>query len=229
MKKVFIIHGWTYATDAWSALLEALRKRGFEPILLSVPGLTAASTGVWTVEKYVEWLRDEIKDEPQVTLIGHSSGGRIALAFAAAYPERAARLILIDAAGIVHHEFFLELKRAVCKALAKAGKTVTSSPLIRKVFYRLIGARDYERASPAMRETMKNLIEYDATSELPKIVAPTLIIWGKYDDATPVSDAYALHAGITQSEIDVIPDAAHSPHATHPDAVGTLIADWIAR
>lgn len=229
MKKIFIIHGWTYTTDAWNACIDVLRTRDLEPVMLSVPGLMSASEDVWTLEKYVEWLRREIKDDFPVILIGHSNGGRIAIACAARYPEYVKHLVLIDAAGIVHHEFLLEAKRTMGKILAKIGRRMTTSRFVRKVFYRLIDARDYERATPAMRETMKNLIEYDATPELQKIVAPTLIIWGKHDDATPVSDAYTLHAGIRQSGVNVIPDAAHSPHATHPDTVGALIADWIVR
>ena len=225
MQKIFIIHGWTYTTDAWNALLRVLRSRGFEPILLSVPGLTTASTDVWTVEKYIAWLKKQIADEPQVTLVGHSNGGRIAMAFAATYPERVAHLFLINAAGVVHREFPLRAKRAVFKAITKVGKRMTSSPFVRKIFYRLISARDYERASPTMRETMRNLIAYDATALLPRITAPTLIIWSAKDTVTPLADAYLLHNGIPRSEVIVIPDGAHSPHATHPEKVGALIAD----
>ena len=55
-----------------------------------------------TLEEYVEWLRSKLADERDVVLIGHSNGGRIAIAFADRYPEKISKLILIDSAGIVH-------------------------------------------------------------------------------------------------------------------------------
>ena len=227
MKKIHIIHGWTYTTDAWGACVAALREKGYEPVMLNVPGLTEASSEVWTLEKYVAWLKTKIENERDITLVGHSNGGRIAIAFAAKYPEMIGRLVLIDAAGIVHREFLLETKSAIFGAIAKAGRFFTASPFLRKVLYRIIGARDYERAPENMRETMKNLIAHDLTPMLVNIAAPTLIIWGEKDTATPVSDARIMHARIRSSELYTIPDAQHSPHASHPVLVSNKIADWI--
>jgi pimeloyl-ACP methyl ester carboxylesterase len=45
-------------------------------------------------------------------LLGHSNGGRIALAFAEKYPDKVKQLVLIDSAGIYHNEFSIRL--AVC-------------------------------------------------------------------------------------------------------------------
>lgn len=232
MKKIYILHGWTYSMKAWDALVALLSAQGIECVQLAVPGLTGESSEVWNVEKYVAWLKDELEtgtlSRDPVVLIGHSNGGRIALAFAAKYPERVEKLVLIDAAGIIHNELLLELKRAVLKAVAQTGKYFVSSPFLRKAFYRLIGARDYERAPLHMRETMKNLLAFDITPELHKVTAPTLIIWGKQDTATPVSDAYTMHEGIKNSKLHIISDAGHSPHATHPQRMMDILLPWLA-
>ena len=229
MKKIYIIHGWTYTTDAWGACIAALREKGCEPIMLNVPGLTKPSSEVWTLEKYVAWLKTKVESERDLALVGHSNGGRIAIAFAATYPEIVQKLILVDAAGIAHHEFLLEVKRVVFGVVAKVGRIFTTSPFLRKAFYRLIGARDYERASENMRTTMKNLIGRDLTPELEHITAPTLIIWGEKDTATPLSDAHIMHERIHGSELYTIPDAHHSPHALHPVLVANKIANWLER
>jgi pimeloyl-ACP methyl ester carboxylesterase len=227
MNTIYLIHGWTYRTDAWNALIALLQKR-FDVRVLKVPGLTTSSDKVWTLDEYVEWLKTELGDETNVTLMGHSNGGRIAIAFAAAYSDRVGRLVLEDAAGIVHNELPLRLKRAVFGFLARIGKRFTSSPFVRKVFYRLIGARDYERAPENMRATMANLISRDLTRELGTIQKPTLIIWGAKDTATPVSDARVMHEKIAGSQLHIIEDAAHSPHATHPEVVNSYIVEWMA-
>ncbi len=59
MKKVFIIHGWTYTLSAWDECVKELRARHIEPIQLRVPGLTEESSAVWDLEKYVAWLHEK--------------------------------------------------------------------------------------------------------------------------------------------------------------------------
>lgn len=227
MQKIFIIHGWTYTLDAWKDCEREMRARGLDPVFLKVPGLTAPSDEVWNLEKYVGWLENELAQETDVILAGHSNGGRIAIAYAAKNPSTLRKLILIDAAGIVHNEFPLRLKRAVFGALAAVGRPLSRIPLVDKVFHRIIGARDYGRASKNMRETMKNLISVDLTLTLGKISVPTLIIWGEKDAATPIADARVMRAHIPDSSLFSIPDTGHSPHKTHPAVVAEKISEFV--
>jgi len=223
MKKLFIIHGWTYTLDAWNACLGELRARGFEPVMLRVPGLTEPSDKVWTLDQYVAWLEEKLAGEKDILLAGHSNGGRIAIAYAAKNPPELQKLILIDAAGIVHNEAPLRAKRKVFGTLAKIGKPLGSIPFVRKIYYRLIGAGDYERAPLNMRETMKGLIARDLSPELSHIKKPTLIIWGLHDEATPFSDAKVMQEKIQGSKLVTIEAAAHSPHKTHPKETADAI------
>jgi pimeloyl-ACP methyl ester carboxylesterase len=246
-KKIFIIHGWTYTLDGWNACVEGFRTEGFEPVQLRVPGLTEPSDAVWTLDMYVEWLHEKLTSalatsgEKNITLVAHSNGGRIAIAFIAKYPGIIGRLVLMDSAGVVHTELWLRTKNSVLGAVAKIGKKIISpkgaaagsqgslgfSQLVRKIFYRLIGAKDYERAPENMRATMAGLIKIDLVPELTKVTVPTLIIWGKKDSLTPVSDAYVMHKGIAGSKLIVIPDAGHSPHMSHPALVIGEIVGWL--
>ncbi len=227
MKKIFIIHGWTYTLEAWEPCLAELRAKGFEPIILRVPGLTEESKKVWTLDGYVVWLERALVNEKDVILLGHSNGGRIAISALAKNPTLLSKLILLDSAGIVHNEFHLRAKRAVFGSIARFGKQVVNSSFVRKIYYKIIGARDYGRAPENMRETMKNLISRDLTPELSMISIPTLIIWGKEDSVTPLSDAYVMYEAIKGSNIIVIDGAKHSPHVTNPKVVAEEIAKWI--
>ncbi|MDD5050257.1 MAG: alpha/beta hydrolase [Candidatus Pacebacteria bacterium] len=224
--KIHIIHGWTYTLDAWEPCLAELRSRGFEPVMLRVPGLAEKSDKVWTLPEYVIWLEKALVGEQNVTLLGHSNGGRIAIAAIAKNPSLIRKLILLDSAGIVHNEFPLRAKRAVFGGLARIGKFFLNSSLVRKIFYKIIGANDYGRAGENMRETMKNLISRDLTPELTKISIPTLILWGKEDKITPLSDAYLMQKNIKDSKLVVIGGAKHSPHITHPKIVAEEIAKF---
>jgi pimeloyl-ACP methyl ester carboxylesterase len=227
MKKIFIIHGWTYSTDAWNEVSLLLQQKGYEVQMLKVPGLTEGSDKVWTLDEYVEWLHAQLLNESDVTLVGHSNGGRIAIAHVSKYPGKISKLILIDAAGIVHNEPLLRFKRSFFKIIATVGRPLRNVPVIRKIFYKAIGGSDYGRAPENMRKTMAGLITIDLREKCKNIQIPVLIIWGKLDTHTPVSDAYLMHKGIQNSKLVVIDDARHSPHKTHPERVVDEIVTWV--
>jgi pimeloyl-ACP methyl ester carboxylesterase len=201
--------------------------------MLHVPGLTADTEKSWTLDDYVSWLDAslpspaELHSGDELIVVGHSNGGRIALALAARKPERISRLVLIASAGVVHNEMPIRIRRAVFGAVAKVGKVFRSLPLVRKVFYKLIGATDYGNASPIMRETMKNLISVDLTTEFPKITAPTLLLWGANDKATPLADGERMHNAISGSKLVVFEGVGHSPHKDVPQRVAEEVSGWL--
>lgn len=219
MTKLFILHGWAYSTEKWQALTSLLEKKNYQVIMLAIPGLTEETTKVWTLDDYVEWLGEKLKPEKSPIIIAHSNGGRIALAFAAKYPKKLKQLILIDSAGILHNELPIRIKRFVFAKLAKFGKKISQSDKMRQLLYKLARSSDYKNASPIMRKTMAKLISEDLRNLLSRVRVPTLIIWGRRDKLTPVSDALLMKEEIPQAELFIIEEARHSPQFTHPEQV----------
>lgn len=227
MKKIFILHGWTYSLDKWDKFSDLLKKEGFDLIFLKVPGLTSDSEKVWDVEKYAKWLEKEILGEDKVILLGHSNGGRIAAYFTSQYPGKIQKLILIDSAGIYHKELTLQIKRFVFGTAARIGKKVTSSETLKKFLYKLAGEKDYQTATPNMKKSMLNLINFDLAPFLHAIEVPTLIIWGSDDKLTPISDAKLINKSIINSKLRIIEGAKHSPFYTHPNEVVNILKNDI--
>lgn len=224
MKKVIILHGWTYSLEKWQAFLDILKKRNIKPIMLNVPGLTSEKDKVWNMEDYVNWLNENLKKEKEkVILLGHSNGGRIALNFAIEYSQKIEKLILIDSAGIYHNELPIALKRVIFRTLAKFGKKLTSSNMLKNILYKIVGGDDYKNASSNMKITMLNLLNSDKFLKPEKIQMQTLIIWGREDRITPASDGRSLHQKIKDSKIFIVEGARHSPQFTHPTQVADVI------
>lgn len=223
LKKIFILHGWAYSTEKWEMFNNLLKKEGFEPILLKIPGLTEKISGVWELSDYVEWLDKKLKGEKSPVVLGHSNGGRIALAYAFQYPEKLKRLILIDSAGIYHDELPMRVKRFVFKGVAKLGKRVTTSEKLRGVLYRATRESDYKNAPPEVRETMSNLVKSDLREKLPEVKTPTVLIWGQEDKVTPLKDGKLMHSLLKNSSFEVIAGAHHSPQFTHLKEVVEII------
>ncbi len=224
MKKLFIIHGWSYNIDRWALAMEELKQRDIEPIMLKVPGLTTESNKVWDIDEYTDWLYKQLKDEKQpISLLGHSNGGRIALNFVQKYPDIIKKLILVDSAGIYRKDIKIQLKRAVFGTASKIGKKFTKSLKIRKLLYKLARETDYEKAPENMRQTMANMIASDQKLDVSKVSVPTEIIWGSNDTVTPPTDAASLNNDIQGSHLQFIDGARHSPFDTHPSEFADLV------
>lgn len=226
MTKVIILHGWTYSTEKWSHFTKLMAAH-YEVELLKIPGLTEDLRKVWNLDDYVEWLKKKVDSEDKVILIGHSNGGRISLAYTLKYPDKIFKLILIDSAGIYHNELPIRFKRFMFKSLAKLGKKFTSWEKLKILLYKLAREGDYKNATPTQRQTMLNLINIDATQLLSKVKVPTLIIWGKNDKITPLSDGKLMHHLIKNSKLKIINDAKHSPQFTHPKEVAEKIYEYL--
>ena len=62
---------------------------------------------------------------------------------------------------------------------------------------------------------------------LGRITAPTLIIAGADDPATPPEHAERIHAAISGSRLVVVPGAAHLANVERPDVVSQLVRDHV--
>ncbi len=227
MTQIFIIHGWSYNLDKWQPIMPFLKAQNLEPILLKVPGLTTPSDKVWDIKGYIKWLDGELKGEPNPIVIGHSNGGRIALSYAQANPGRLKQLILIDSAGLAEHSLIKKTKLGILSGLSKIGKPLARIPLLRKVFYKVIGAQDYYQAPPNMRETMQNMLFADSKLDLTQINLPTTLIWGREDNITPLKDGKKIAKLLPNSSLNIIDRAKHAPQATQPEMVAELIKNAI--
>ncbi|MGI5827414.1 MAG: alpha/beta fold hydrolase [Patescibacteria group bacterium] len=230
MQKIFLLHGWTQSKDTpqkWEPFIKLLRKRGIEPVLLKLPGLTTPLKEVWTLEDYVQWLKKALSKETTVTLLGHSFGGQICIRFTAKYPEKVKKLILLDSAGIRNNTPQAVIKRTVFLVLAKTGKAVFSNESLRKALYKVAREHDYEKASPILRKTFINVLNTDVTENLKHIHCPTTIIWGGQDRTTPTFMARKLHSAVVNSSLHYIANARHSPQFTCPEEVAEIVAKFV--
>jgi len=60
-----------------------------------------------------------------------------------------------------------------------------------------------------MRETLVKVVNEDLTHVFPKVNVPTLLVWGRNDTATPVSDAELMEKLIPDSGLVVLERSGH--------------------
>ncbi len=212
MKKpvLYIIHGWTYTVAPWEKTISLLEKQGIKVEMLHVPGLTAPSKKVWTIEEYVAWADRNIPDG--AVALGHSNGGRILLNLCVEKPEKLKHLILLDAAGVYENSG----KRDVARTLSKRLSFLKKIPGLTRIWHKVTGATDYARAPENMKQTLANMLDSDKKLNLTKVKVPTSIIWGLADNVTPPRQAEVMHEKIKDSTLDMHAGWTHAPYISHP-------------
>lgn len=219
MKKpvLYIIHGWTYTVAPWKKTIALLEKQGIKVEMLHVPGLTAPSRKVWTIEEYINWADKNIPDG--AVALGHSNGGRILLNLCSEKPEKLKHLILLDAAGVYENSS----KRDVARNLSKKLGFLKKIPGLTKVWHKLTGATDYAKAPENMKQTLANMLDSDKKLDLSKVKIPTSIIWGLDDNVTPPHQAEIMHEKIQDSTLEMHAGWSHAPYISHPTELAKAI------
>ena len=206
------------------------RKGGFELVKNILAKMQEGSTALRG-----QWSQQHTEKQKKIILIGHSFGGRIAIKYAAKYPEKIERLILTGAAGIKRK---LTLKQKILFILAKTGKIIFSLPVInnfQKPVYKLFSKiawkrkKDYYNASPRMKEIMKNVLAEDLTDCLKEIKNPTLLVWGREDKTTPLVDGEIMNEKIKKSELKIIDGANHSLPYQKAEEFTKIVEEFIKK
>lgn len=219
---VVVMHGWGASIETVASVARALRGIA-EVHALDLPGFgeSQGPPSPWGVDDYRRFLArfmDEMGVRAPATLIGHSNGGRVAIAMAASEPQRVARMILIDSAGI-RPKRTLTYHRKV--AMAKVGKHAArrlGAPgrKLREVLVGRAASADYAAASEQMRPTFVKLVNSDLRELMPAVKAPTLLIWGDRDTATPLADAHLMEKLIPDAGLVVFEGAGHYSYLDQP-------------
>jgi len=261
MKTLIILHGWQSSKERWQTVKQELEQFGRDPlsanfaesgslqfkiIVPDLPGFKKETklSRPWDLDDYIDWLENFISKNSKTScpdlaerfyLLGHSFGGRMAIKFAAKYPEKLKGLILVSAAGIktkqnVFYLNFLAGARFIKSVLLKIPLLRNFFPFFRKLFYKYILRRtDYINAEkmPELQETFKKVIAEDLTQYLSQIKTPTLIIWGDKDKMTPLKDAYLMKEKIKNSKLEILRGVGHTPHLENPEILSQKIQNFI--
>lgn len=214
---VLFLHGWGAPVSTYRLLTDHL-SGCCRVVAPDLPGFgdSEEPEEPWTVDRYADFVLAFARalDLQEVTLMGHSFGGRIIIKLFSR-PDcflTVKKAVLLDAAGIKPRH---GLRYYLRVGTYKAAKRVASLPGIRTLFpgaveraQKAFGSSDYRNASPIMRRTMVQCIQEDLTPLLPRITASTLLIWGDKDTATPLSDGKRMERDIPDAGLVVL-DGGH--------------------
>ncbi|HEY5390100.1 MAG TPA: alpha/beta fold hydrolase [Solirubrobacteraceae bacterium] len=163
-------------------------------------------------------------------LVGHSLGGWVASAFAAAQPERVTRLLVAAPYGLDTAEAPLANIQAMSRE--ELYGSLTRDPAIFEGLVPDGDDEDFEAARALEGQSMAGFVPgpFDPAhaGRLAKLEMPVAILWGEDDKIVPVGNLPTWKAALPSAETRVFPGVGHLLFHEHPLAVAA-IAEFAGR
>lgn len=231
-------------TDSW---------RSYEPLMahlpLSVRTLAVSQRGHGDSDKpetgyRVEDLAGDVgpfldtSDVSRAVVAGHSGAALVARRFALDSPGRLAGLVLLAAPTTLRGNAGLEgfvsdvvagLADPIDAELARSLVADTTGPRLPASFGDEMVEEALKVPARVWQQTFDALLEYDDTDELPRIEAPTLLVWGDADDLVGREVQDDLVSSMSRAELAVYAGVGHSPHWEDPARVAADVASFVER
>lgn len=239
---ILLIHGYTFSLESWDAWAADLA-RDHRVIRFDLAGhglsgsVPRGDYGTAARVRQLGKLMDKL-GLARATIAGNSFGGLVAWNFAARYPRRIDRLILVDSAA-----FSINGVTEKPVAVPPAMRAYLLDPQPAAVAWSASNIFAHpERLTPARLDQMRTMIARngpalvahleqftlpDPLPSLAKIKAPTLILWGRADKVVPVAQAEQLAAAIPGSKLIIYDDVGHAPQEEAAAASLTDVREFL--
>lgn len=153
-------------------------------------------------------------------ILGHSVGGGMAAAIAAAYPDRCQGLITIAAQYEVE-ELTLAGIREAKAGFQQAGQLERLAKYHPEKAQWVLDAWTETWLAPVFKD-------WNLKTALPQVRCPTLVIHGELDEYGSVRQAQQIFEGVKgAAELQILEGLHHMPHKEQPELVVALITEFL--
>ncbi|MBO5893217.1 MAG: alpha/beta hydrolase [Alistipes sp.] len=241
-KCVVLLHGYLESMYVWDDFVPLLTPK-VRVITVDIPGhgISVVQGEVHTMEYIADVLCDmlDVLSISKVTMVGHSMGGYVALAFCAKYAERLDGLVLLSSSPFPDTELKRENRQREI-ALVKSGK--------KDVLARVAPEAGFaEQNRKRLKDYIADLVECVHVTEDEGIVAllggmmqrvdqnemlrscgvNQLFILGKHDGYIPVEAAQEFITLNPQAKVVWLENSGHMGFIEEPEACATALLEFV--
>ncbi len=224
---LILLHGFGEDGNIWEQQVATLQEsnRIYVPDLpgtgLSASALAAESE--WTIEKFAHVIKEIALNEhlSTFTLLGHSMGGYITLAFAEAYPD------MLQGFGLIHSSAYADNKEKIASRnkgidfINEHGAVKFLEQMIPGLYgdqFKQLHGEEISRHVESMKEISDEslnsyykamMVRPDRTHILSEAQKPVLFIIGAEDKTVNLSDSLAQSHLPEESHVTLLENSAH--------------------
>jgi pimeloyl-ACP methyl ester carboxylesterase len=227
---LLLLHGLFGALSNWEGVVSRFSKN-FRVLIPMLPiyEMPIKEAGLEGLQKFVEDFVAFQKLEKMI-MMGNSLGGHVALLYTLANPEKVTKLILTGSSGLFEDSMggsypkrgnYDYIRERV--AYTFYDPNVATKDLVDEVF-------DTTKSIPKCMRIVaiaKSAQRHNMADQIPKITAPTLLVWGLNDTITPPIVAHEFNRLIPHSQLRFIDKCCHAPMMEHPEKFNELVEDFV--
>jgi len=235
---LLVLHG-AGGSRGWRRWMAAVAER-FTIYAPTHPGFGQADAADWMegiddLARFHLWLLDEL-GLARAHVLGHSIGGWAAAEMATMSPRAIDRLVLVAPAGLKPEEgeildvFF----HTPAEVLARMVHDPASIPEWAELYGHPPSADEIEIATRNREMTARltwkpYMFNPRLARFLPRVTAPTLIVWGREDRVIPAICGAQYRRALPAATLSVLPRCGHLPPVEHPEAFAGLVLDFLGQ
>lgn len=175
----------------------------------------------------------------KLDVLGHSSGGALALLFAAEHAELVRRLVLVSVAGVLRPEVLLRGQLHKTLEPMQANVPILGKPTEKLGDAMIEFVQAMAPSSQAIADTgllgkspsvlaATALLDYNFGYAIARVRAPSLILWGEEDKVAPSRIAHLLDDRLPDSQLVFLPDAGHVVMHDQPARLSETVLSYLA-
>ena len=243
-KCVVLLHGYLESMYVWDDFAPLLTP-SVRVITVDIPGhgISEVKGEVHTMEMVADVLHQMLKslEIERVTMVGHSMGGYVALAFCARYPEQLDGLVLLSSTPNPDTEAKRENRRREI-ALVRAGKKDALARVAPEAGFAEQNRRRLRSYIDDLTECVHiteddgivallgGMMErVDQNEMLRKSAVPQLFILGKKDGYIPVEGAEEIVANHPQAQVAWLEESGHMGFIEEPEACAEALLKFVLK
>jgi len=238
---VVLLHGFGEDGSIWNNQVSALAST-CHLIVPDLPGSGSSGIlpGETNMEDYAECIRDILREESvqSCSMIGHSMGGYITLAFAEKYPELLASWGLFHSTAYADSDEKKNARRKSIDFILQHGSGAFLDTAIPGLFYdqaksqqeinRLISRGSAGFMPEALVQYYEAMIRRpDRTKVLQEAKVPVLWILGQHDQAVPFAQGLQQCYLPAQSEVHILRNSAHMGMLEQTGLADEILANFL--
>ena len=247
---IILIHGTASSLHTWNDWTKELTQT-YRVIRMDLPafGITGPNKNAdYSIKAYTQFLHQFLAkmEIDKFYLVGNSLGGNIAWNYAAEYPEKIEKLILVDASGLPTNKpqptIFKMAKTPVLSSLflyvtpkifikknmkeVYGDETKITDDLVNR--YHKMALRVGNRQAFIDRAKIDfKLGEKDNLKKLKSIQTPTLLIWGAKDNWILLDNGKRMNNALINSKLVVLENSGHVPMEESPEESLIILKEFI--
>jgi pimeloyl-ACP methyl ester carboxylesterase len=229
---LMLLHGLFGALSNWEGVVNRFSNHLRVVIpMLPIYEMPIKQAGLEGLQKFVEDFVD-FKKLDKMIIMGNSLGGHVAILYTLSNASKVDKLILTGSSGLFENTMGGSYPRrgSYDYIQERVGYTfydpkVASKELVDEIFETTKSIPKCMRIVAIAKSAQRNNLALD----LPKILVPTLLVWGLNDTITPPMVAYEFNRLIPKSKLKFIDQCCHAPMMEHPDKFNEIVDDFLVK